>query len=295
MLHGYGFWHGDILYAYAMCALLVYLFRRLKLKGLFILGLVSLAICSVIYLLSGWSMPFWPPEQVTAMSQEMWAPTAAQIADEVAAYSGSYVEQMSFRLPSTFTMQTVAFLYFFMWRAGGLMLIGMALFKWRIFSAQRSNRFYLVMLLFGFGIGIPLILYGVHGHIDHGWSFEYSYFLGSQFNYWGSMFVAAAYIGSVMLVVRCVQIYKLLEPLAATGRMAFTNYIMQTAVCTAIFYGHGFGLFGSVQRTGQILLVLCIWICQIFLSWLWLRRFRFGPLEWLWRCLTYWNKFSIAE
>ena len=169
------------------------------------------------------------------------------------------------------------------------MLIGMAIYKWRVLSAQLSIRFYLILLIIGFGIGIPLIVYGVSQHIAHGWSFEYSFFLGSQFNYWGSLFVAAAYLGSVMLAVRCVKNQSLLAPLAATGRMAFTNYIMQTFLCTFVFYGHGFGFFGSVDRTGQILFVLGIWIFQIFISWLWLRHFLFGPLEWLWRCLTYWK------
>jgi uncharacterized protein len=223
------------------------------------------------------------------MSEEMWAPKADQIADEVAAYSGSYGKQMTLRIPSTVSMQTQAFLYYFLWRAGGLMLIGMALYKWRVLSAQLSTRTYFAMLIIGFGIGIPLIVYGVNQHIEHGWSFDYSFFLGSQFNYWGSLFVAAAYMGSVMLAVRCVKNDSLLAPLAATGRMAFTNYIMQTVLCTFVFYGHGFGLFGSVDRTGQILLILGIWIFQIFMSWLWLRHFLFGPLEWLWRSLTYWK------
>ena len=71
--------------------------------------------------------------------------------------------------------------------------------------------------------------------------------------------------------------------------MAFTNYIMQTILCTLIFYGHGLGLFGSMGRTEQALLVLGVWILQLFLSPLWLKHFQFGPLEWVWRSLTYWR------
>jgi len=289
VLHGYCLWSGDILYAYAMCALLAYLFRRRSPRTLLILGLASLTICSWIYLSAGLSMSEWPPEQVETMREEMWAPAADEIADEVAAYSGGYGEQMRDRIPSTVSMHTEAFFFYFLWRAGGLMLIGMALYRWRVFSAERSNRFYLTMLISGFGIGVPLIVQGIRKHIDHGWSFEYSFFLGSQYNYWGSLFVAAAYIGGIMLIVRSVKSERLLAPLAATGRMAFTNYIMQTALCTFIFYGHGFGLFGSVERTSQILLVIAVWIFQIALSRIWLEHFRFGPLEWLWRSLTYWK------
>lgn len=69
--------------------------------------------------------------------------------------------------------------------------------------------------------------------------------------------------------------------------MALTNYLLQTVICTTLFYGHGFGLYGSVERTGQILIVFAICAAQLAWSPLWLTRFRFGPFEWLWRTLTY--------
>ena len=69
--------------------------------------------------------------------------------------------------------------------------------------------------------------------------------------------------------------------------MAFTNYITQSVICTLIFYGHGFGLFEQVDRLSQIALVVAIWVLQLIWSPWWLARFRFGPLEWLWRSLTY--------
>jgi len=290
MLHGYLLWSGDILYAYAMCSFVVFLFRRRPPKTLLILGLLTLVVGSSLYLLSGLSMSFWPEEQVTAMSEQMWAPGADAVAEEVATYSGSYVEQMEGRIPMTLILQTQVFLFFFMWRAGGIMLIGMALFKWGVLSAQRSKRFYTLMVFIGFAVGIPLIMYGINQHVSHDWSFEYSYFLGSQYNYWGSLFVAGAYIGCIMLAVRSIKNFNLLAPLSATGRMAFTNYIMQTIICTLIFYGHGLGKFGSVERTGQILIVLCILVFQVVSSHYWLKHFRFGPLEWLWRSLTYWKQ-----
>ena len=77
--------------------------------------------------------------------------------------------------------------------------------------------------------------------------------------------------------------------LAAVGRMAFTNYFMQTLVCTAIFYGWGFGRFGMVERAGLLGIVVAIWVVQLAYSPVWLRHFRFGPMEWAWRSLTYWK------
>ena len=71
--------------------------------------------------------------------------------------------------------------------------------------------------------------------------------------------------------------------------MALTNYLMQSVICTTIFYGHGFGLFGQVSRVQQALFVAGIWAVQIVLSSLWMSRFRFGPAEWVWRSLSYWR------
>ncbi len=71
--------------------------------------------------------------------------------------------------------------------------------------------------------------------------------------------------------------------------MALTNYLLQTLICTSIFYGHGLGLFGSFSRVQQILTVVAVWAVSLLLSPLWLRFFRFGPFEWLWRSLAYWK------
>ena len=69
--------------------------------------------------------------------------------------------------------------------------------------------------------------------------------------------------------------------------MAFTCYILETLICTTIFYGHGFGLFGSVGRVGQLIVVAAVWAALLLFAPWWLERYRFGPLEWLWRILTY--------
>jgi uncharacterized protein len=95
------------------------------------------------------------------------------------------------------------------------------------------------------------------------WRMEYSMFAGWQFNYWGSLFVAFGYIGLAMLFCRSTLWPGLKKLLSDVGRMAFSNYLLQTLICTTLFYGHGFGLFGRVERTGQILIVFAIWIVLV--------------------------------
>ena len=90
-----------------------------------------------------------------------------------------------------------------------------------------------------------------------------------------------------MLACRTAALRTLTRPFAAVGQTALTNYLLQTVLCTTIFYGHGLGWFGSVDRVGQIGVVAFVWAVQLIASPLWLRRFRFGPAEWVWRSLTY--------
>jgi uncharacterized protein len=169
------------------------------------------------------------------------------------------------------------------------MLVGMALLKWGVVTAQRPPRFYRTMLAAGFVIGVPVVIYGVTRNFAAGWALDYSMFFGFQYNYWGSLFIASAYIGLVMLICQANPLEKFTRPFTAVGRTALSNYLLQTLICTTIFYGHGFGLFGKVERAGQALIVLAIWIVQLIVSPIWLRHFRFGPAEWLWRSLTYWK------
>lgn len=144
-----------------------------------------------------------------------------------------------------------------------------------------------MMIAVGLLIGIPVTLYGTYRDFAAGWDFLYSFFYGTQFNYWASLLVSLGWVGAIMLASKATALVPLTRRLAAVGRMAFTNYIMHTVVCTTVFYGHGLGLIGKVSRVGQLAIVLVIWAVQLLLSPIWLRHFLFGPLEWLWRSLTY--------
>ena len=292
LLHAHLLWYGDILYWYGMCGLVVYLFRRLRPRWLLVWGLLSIAITSALMLSSGWSMQFWPPEALGEFAQD-WQPTLERTAEEVAIYQGGWLEQMNHRVPKAFEFETFIFLIWAAWRVGGLMLVGMALFKLGLFSAKRSAALYWTLIAAAVLVGVPAILYGMHRNFAAGWDVRYSFFFGQQFNYWASILVSLGWVSLVMLACQYPPLARLTRPFAAVGQMAFTNYILQTIICTTIFYGHGFGLFGQVERTGQIAIVAGVWVFQLLVSPIWLRYFLFGPLEWLWRSLTYlqWQPF----
>ena len=289
LIHAHIIWSGDILVAYALCALFVYFFRNMKPRNLLIIGMLLISIHTIFYVFLGTSLQFWPPEQLEAASAD-WKPLQSDLDKEIAAITGTWAEQISHNSMSAIFMETMVFLVIFLWRASGLMLIGMALYKWGVLTAERSRHFYKKGILIGWLIGFPIVIYGVYCQFDAGWSYEYSMFLGSQWNYWGSLGVSFGYICLVMLFAKSDILPWLKERLAALGRMALTNYIGQSVICTFIFFGIGFGLFGQVERTGQILVVMGVWVVQLLWSKPWLDKFRFGPLEWVWRSLTYLKK-----
>jgi uncharacterized protein len=287
LLHGLFLWYGDILYAYGVCGLLVYLFRRRSPKFLLVTGFLVAAVASMLALFFQVTMPYWPPEAVESVETEWWMPPPETVQNELDAYRGGWSAQQVVRAPTAIFMQTNHFLTEYMWRAGGLMLIGMALFKLGVFSAQRSRSFYLRMTSLGFGLGLPIVVYGVLYCNDSGWDVRSAFFGGNQFNYWGSLLFAAGWIGLVMLVCQTGSLRPLTRRLAAVGQMALSCYLLQTIICTTIFYGHGLGLYGSVERVGQVLIMLAVWAFLLLFCPFWMKRLRFGPFEWLWRSLTY--------
>ncbi len=289
LTHAYLVWSGDILVLYALCALVVFWFRRLSPRWLIVGGLLSLAVPSAMVWFGGATMGYWPPEVYVELLAD-WQPDAFTIQEELAAFRGGWLAQMEARIPQSFEVHTSALLFWGFWRAGGLMLIGMAMYKWGVVTAKRSPRFYALMAIVGLMAGLSAAAYGVQQNFVHDWNIAFSRFgPGFQFNYWGSLLVSGGYIGLVMLWGLWGGLAKLQAALAAIGRMALSNYLLHTLIATTIFYGHGFGLFGSVERTGQVIIVLAIWVFQLVWSPIWLHYFRFGPAEWLWRSLTYWQ------
>ncbi|MFB3078563.1 MAG: DUF418 domain-containing protein, partial [Lysobacterales bacterium] len=99
--------------------------------------------------------------------------------------------------------------------------------------------------------------------------------------------LALGYAAGIVLLVQRNFWQMCLRPLQAVGRLALSNYLLQTLICTTLFYSYGFGLYGKLGPAAAALLVIAIYLLQVVLSFLWTRRFRFGPAEWLWRSATY--------
>ncbi len=308
-LHAYLIWFGDILFTYAFLGLLIYPLRRKKAKTLILLG----SIWMLPALATSTAGGFWMEKTIAEGKEveiradageelteketadlETWrkqrhmvAPTAEDLETDVKAYLGSYGDAVTHRAPTVLMMQSGAIVFLGLWRMGGLMLIGMGLMKLGVFSARKDEGFYRRLLLWGYGLGLPLVAISAWQLATHDWDFVFFLQMGAHWNYVGSVLVSLGHLSVIMLAVKRDWLGALERRFAAVGRMAFTNYLMQSILCTTIFYGYGFGLYGSLDRPAQMVIVPAVWALQLLYSAWWLDRFRYGPAEWFWRLLTY--------
>ncbi|MFT6873875.1 MAG: hypothetical protein ACJAVN_002899 [Roseivirga sp.] len=287
LIHAYLLWYGDILFIYAICAFFMFTFRSKKSATQIKVGVLLLVIGSLISLVIGYTTPLWEPGEYEATKTEIWTPESGAIAEEIDFYRGTWERQILYRAPQAFQMETTVILFETFWKVAGLMLIGMALYKRRVFNAKQSVKYYSKMMGYGLGMGLPLVIGGVILDFNYDWDFRLSFFFFSQLNYWGSILMALGYIGIVMIITKTSTRGFIAKRLSGVGRMALSTYLIQSIICGFLFYGHGLALFGDLDRSAQAVFVLGVWVFNIAFAGVWLSFFKYGPFEWLWRSLTY--------
>jgi uncharacterized protein len=283
LLHGYLLWSGDILVHYALCGMLLYPFRKLSVKHLLLIGGIFFAVpllAGLVYFRTS------SPAERQEIESELH-PTPSMITEDLASYRGSWRTQETPRAVQTFEFETTVFGWEYFWREFGLMLAGMALFKLGVFSAKLSGIVYARMIAVAILVGVPLALFSIYDNYRIAWQSQRVFYRGEFLDYFSSLLIAFGWVGAVMLLCKSARAVPLKRALQAVGRAAFSNYILQTLICSMLFYGEGFTLYGRVSRLGQLLLTLLIWAMLVALSNLWFRHFRIGPLEFIWRALTY--------
>lgn len=285
LIHAYLIWWGDVLVSYALCGFFIYLCRGKSIRWLSLVGLSFYSIIFILILLAHWIAASDPEFYLEFNS--LWQPSFEEIEQEINAVTGNFWQQLHYRAMESFSMQTEDFLGFSFWYASGLMLIGMALFKTGLFQQRFNSRDLIRISLLSLLIGTSLTAYGIYYNFQNFWAIQYSLLGGFLFNYVGSLFMALGYLLAIVAIVQLKIWQPFCQQLALVGRAAFSNYIFQSLMGMLVFTGTGFGLFGSVDRVGQILFVICVWAVQISLTILWFRYYSQGPLEWLWRRLTF--------
>lgn len=298
-------WWGDILYAYGVIALFVYAFRKMAPKWLLIAGVGALLLGAV------WNA--YDTRQVIA-KHDAWLPAAAalaahrplsqeqqsaitaweeargefkstpaELAEAVQARTSGYGPM--FRRAATINgyVQTW-FLYRFFFDIFGMMLIGMALFRLGVLTLERPAKLYWAMLAGGYAVGIAVNVAETRWVMDH--QFSAIAFAQANISYdLGRLAMTIGHLGALLLFVRSGALAWLRRAFAAVGRMAVTNYLTHSVVCAILFVGLKW--YNTLERHELYYVVFAIWAAQLVISPLWLKHYRFGPVEWLWRTLTY--------
>lgn len=310
LIHAYLLWDGDILVTYAMCGMIVYPARKLSPPKLILAGLLmmtpsipfGLAISSVfanarnaaerVETLKESEAPI--PAELKAAAAP-WAeinrgfhPTVEQVKELIAQERAlPYLQHIQAKASEAFSVQTQLFLAAFLWLVGGRMLIGMGLMKLGVLSGERAAGFSRNLAIAGYSLGLPLVWRTGKYLILRDFDPEVIFGGGLLANSFASLFVTMGHVGLVSWVVSKGLLSPLTQRLAAVGRMSLTNYLSQSLICTALFCGWGVGLLGRFNRTSFYGVMLLIWITQLSLSPIWLKFFKFGPAEWVWRSLNY--------
>lgn len=289
LAHAYLIWDGDILVPYALCGiLLLWWVRRLSARVL-VAGAVVLLAIGVFFTIGHGLAWQGMSEAERAQELEMWMPTRAQAEAQLAAMRGSYVDIVAHRAPFVFMAQTMYFFFFFLWRCGGMMLLGMGLHKWGFLDGSRPDRTYMLAATICIPAGLALAGYGVI-ELERIRFAMPERTVRDVWNYIGAVLASVGYAAVIILIVKRRLVAGARKALAAVGQMALTNYLLQSAIASVLFLGWGFGLVGRLDYAGQLVVVGAIWVLQLVLSPLWLRHYRFGPAEWFWRSLTYWKR-----
>jgi uncharacterized protein len=296
LLHAYLLWSGDILSIYAVTGFVLILFRKKTnyalLKWAFALLAIPILTYILLYILFVAYVPSEAVAKLDAAQIDFWNATVKNVPrssylqiitgynlNMIAGRYGSLILEM--RLPKLLAM----------------FLLGSYAYRRGFFQNLASHRpFIRRVLVYG-------LVLGVVGNI------AFASFAGAEAVFPPSpagivgvisyaFGVPALALGLIALVATLWQKTlwrRLLAWLAPVGRMALSNYLMQTVICVFIFYGYGFGQFGRFGATRATLMALAIFLFQIFVSALWLKYFAYGPMEWIWRQLSYGRRLSLVH
>jgi uncharacterized protein len=312
-------WFWDILFAYAILGMFLFIFYRSSTKSLFLFALVSLALMTIrdnvdLYrdkkiiqkgeLVAGidtthnmlTSQQKRNLDAMLALKKESSKEAKLEKAEkEMHAIAGNYESLYKVQGDKSVHVE-LYYTYFLVWDIVLFMFLGMAFFKTGIMTGDVSTGIYWILCIGGLGLGLLLSYYQqediIKNHFNH---FEYSKNVAFNDFQLARMLRSTGFFAFIMLLYKSGRVNWFFNMLRPVGQMAFTNYLMQSLLGALFFYGVGLNYFGRLERFELYIYTGVVWIIEIAWSHIWLHYFRMGPLEWLWRSLTWWKKQPIKR
>lgn len=305
-------WPGDILYSYAICGLFLFPFRSMKARYVLLVA----GIIMVLFTVKTSYQDFEPlrtrnealviqkiDTTKTKLSEDQkemlmkWkgfqekqklSTKKKEVEKSARKVKGSYSTLLPYYTDLNVMLQTTAFYQANFLDCLIFILIGIAFYKLKIITGERSQRFYLVMALLGYLVALPLAYWRLNLSLTEKFDLikvlEKVPFDTYEIRRLG---LTLGHLGLLMFVYKAGIFRFLFNAWAKVGQMAFSNYLLQSIICGLYFYGFGFNQFNELQRYQLYLVVLAVWAFNILFSYVWLHFFTMGPFEWVWRSLTY--------
>lgn len=295
MIHAWLIWYGDILVEYAVVGAILFVARGWRNGAVLTAALVLLGLAALFDLTTWLGMAHAqtaaaaPGASVAArdaweMTLAAFRPDPAGIAEDIALYRGGFAQVFAARAEMTLFMQTIV-LPASLFETLGFAALGLWLLRTGVLTGARDPRLYRALAAVGLLVALPLGALLALDTIGSGFDvvrMQRNDLLSFLLRPW----LALAYASLVILWLRSGRAVGLAMRLTAAGRVALTNYLATSLLCTTLFYGYGFGLYAHLGRAGLYGIVVGVWLLLLAWSAPWLSRFRYGPAEWLWRSLT---------
>jgi uncharacterized protein len=287
LLHATCIWFGDILVLYAILGLVLLLFRRRSTKTILIAAGCSLLL-SIVLQVPGEGMQAW-----RAWYASVTDPLRSQAYPESWYVSGSYLQATQRRIQDWVAANS--WLPYYVGNVLGMLLLGLFVGKRRLFlHIDRQPGMLRKTLWAGLAVGVPLNLVFVFVQLEPRLVPGVYYDLvrvGARTI--GAPALMLFYVSAVALLVQRAAWRRRLAPVASVGRASLSNYLVQSILCTGLFYGYGLGLYGQIGPLLGLVLAVIIYLVQVRISEGWFERYRFGPLEWVWRSVTYGRRLPL--
>ena len=303
LVHFFLIWRGDILVLYALSGFAALLFVKLKAKTQMHLGILGYIAGGLVYALLFGPLyfvaetPLGKNVAFVELAETLGEAKALEIADGVSEaaiiQNGSWFDFVGHNF-AVHGLDPFSMIFVFAFETVPLILLGMALYRMGLFSGGfapgRQRMWGWLGVIGGTLVTIPIALWGA----------------STGPSYWGSLaaLTAFSFLPRLPVVVGLAALLALWGAHAngwlgrrvkAAGRAAFTNYLGTSILMLFVFHGWAGGLYGELNRPQLYIVVASTWVLMLLWSKPWLDRFRFGPLEWLWRCLTYGERFPLKR
>jgi uncharacterized protein len=295
LTHAYLIWTGDILTLYALLGFVLILFRRAKPRTLLIWAVILILLPVLFMGVSAFAIELGrqsSPQAAAEINRMFEQQRASYLADIERAYrvyaQGNFIEitqQRAYEVTSFLLTSSI----FMVPSVLAMFLVGLYFGRHRIFQNLDAHiAGFRKLMWWGLGVGVVgNLIYATLIPALARSEPSMPLFIATLGQALGAPMLCLFYVSALVLLHRSPIWQKRLDWLAPAGRLALTNYLGQSIICTLIFYGYGLGWFGQVSRATGVVLVIVIYIAQVLVSAWWVKRFRYGPAEWLWRSLTY--------